>query len=342
VEASDQGHDIVVVGASAGGVEALVDVVSRLPVDLPAAVFVVLHVAPSATSLLPEILSRKGPLPAAHPSNNDAIRGGHLWVAPPDCHLLVKPGRMQLTRGPRENGYRPAVDVLFRSAALAYGPRVIGVVLSGALDDGAAGLLDIREAGGIGIAQDPSDAVYPSMPESAIAYAAPDYVLPAAEIGDLLGRLVAESAGDVWATFDPKEMEMEVEPAELNPNGAPIPPGEPSNLTCPECKGALWQIVDGDVVRFRCRVGHAYSVDSLVSEQARSIEAALWSAVRELEERADLSRRLAERFASRRSATLPRRYERQASEAQQHAAVLREVLASMRAPVEAQAPESGD
>jgi two-component system chemotaxis response regulator CheB len=341
VQASDHGHDIIVVGASAGGVEALVHVVSRLPPDLSAAVFVVLHVAPSGTSLLPEILGRKGVLPASHAENNGPIRGGHVWVAPPDCHLLVKPGRMEVTRGPRENGHRPAVDVLFRSAALAYGPRVIGVVLSGALDDGAAGLLDIRQAGGIGVVQDPADALYPSMPESAVSGAAPEHILPAPEIGPLLGRLAWEPADEAWATFDPREMEMEVEPAELNPNGGLVSPGEPSNLTCPECKGALWQIVDGEIVRFRCRVGHAYSADSLVSEQARSIEAALWSAVRELEERAELSRRLAKRFADRMSAGLPRRYERQAGEAEQHATVLRQVLASMRAPVEARGGESG-
>src|SRR5436190_7735727 len=189
-------RDIVVMGASAGGVETLAELVSGLPEEFPAAIFVVLHLLPTAHSVLPEILDRSGTLPAAAAVDDEDIDRGRIYVAPPDRHLLLGPGRVSLTRGPRENGHRPAVDPLFRSAARAYRQRVIAVVLSGSLDDGTAGLRLVKRMGGTTVAQDPDDALYPSMPASAIANNSVDCVAPLAEMAGLLSRLV-DSAIDI-------------------------------------------------------------------------------------------------------------------------------------------------
>jgi two-component system chemotaxis response regulator CheB len=186
--------DIVVIGASAGGLEALQLLVAGLPLDFGAAVFVVVHTPPWYRSELPAILSRSGRIPAVHPIHQQLIEPGHIYIAPPDYHLLTQDSRIQLWRGPKENRHRPAINVLFRSAAVAYGERVIGIVLSGSLDDGAAGLWWIKKQGGIGVVQDPSDARFPDMPRAVLEHVEVDYVLPASEIGPLLGDLTAGSA----------------------------------------------------------------------------------------------------------------------------------------------------
>jgi two-component system, chemotaxis family, protein-glutamate methylesterase/glutaminase len=187
----ENGCDVVVVGASAGGVEALSALARALPADFGAPILVVLHVPAMGTSVLPAILSRAGLLPAAHARDGDTVDAGHIYVAPPDCHLLIQGRSLELTRGPRENGHRPAIDPLFRSAAASYDGRVAGVVLSGTLDDGAAGLFAIKQAGGTTLVQDPAEALYHAMPAAAIAYVQPDYVLPMAELADVLVRLTA-------------------------------------------------------------------------------------------------------------------------------------------------------
>lgn len=196
------GHDIVVVGASAGGVETLVKLVEKLPADLPASVFVVLHIPAQNPSLMPEILSRSGRLKAVHPRDGEAIQQGCIYIAPPDLHLLVEQGHVHLLRGPKENRHRPAIDPLFRSAAAAYGPRVVGVVLTGSLDDGTAGLLAIKRLGGIAIVQDPADALYPSMPLNALEHVNVDYKLPVSEIGPLIAHLAYEPVGKELPTTD--------------------------------------------------------------------------------------------------------------------------------------------
>jgi two-component system chemotaxis response regulator CheB len=184
------GHDIIVVGASAGGVEALIRIVGGVPSDLPAALFVVLHVRPGTPSGLPDLLSRSGKLPASHATHLQPIQHGHIYVARPDRHLMIVSGRVHVTLGPRENGHRPAIDPLFRTAARSYGRRVVGIVLSGVLDDGTAGLAAVKRHGGLAIVQDPDDTLFPSMPRSAMDHVAVDHVLPALEIGALLAEVV--------------------------------------------------------------------------------------------------------------------------------------------------------
>lgn len=324
-------RDIVVVGASAGGVEALSQLVHHLPSDFPAAVFVVLHVPPHGTSLLPHILTRNGPLPARHPDDGEPIRPGTICVAPPDFHLLLEPGRVRLSRGPRENGCRPAVDVLFRTAARSLGNRVVGVVLSGTLDDGAAGLAAVRSRGGMALVQDPADALYPGMPRSALEFVRPDACEPVAGLAATLDRLVREEV-PVSADDPDGDMEMESEIAafELGAIQDEHRPGTPSGFGCPDCGGTLWELSEGELVRFRCRVGHAWTANSLLAEQADGVEAALWTALRALEERAALCHRIAERLHRRGSRAAERRFLEQAHQAKQRAAILRQVLMSDR------------
>jgi two-component system, chemotaxis family, protein-glutamate methylesterase/glutaminase len=215
------GHDIIVIGASSGGIEALIEVVARLPEELPAAVFVVVHISPRSVSLLPEILNRAGPLTAAHAKNNEKIKVGRIYVARPDFHLLIHDGAVRLVRGPKENNTRPAIDPTFRTAAHAYGSRVVGILLSGTLDDGTAGLQAVKLRGGVAVVQDPADALFPDMPLNAIAAVAVDHVLPKGEIAPLLARLAREPASPNGGRA-PETMEKEIEIAAMNMMSEPV------------------------------------------------------------------------------------------------------------------------
>src|SRR4051794_38133876 len=237
-------RDIVVVGASAGGMDALQKMVAVLPKDLPAAVFVVWHLSPGIRSVLPEVLSRTGPLPAAHPTDGDPIEPGRIYIAPPDHHMLLERDYIRVTKGPKENRFRPAVDPLFRSAAYVFGARTVGVVLSGALDDGTAGLWAIKLRGGTAVVQDPADAMHRSMPLNALDNVEVDYKLPVADIGPLLGRLAREPAAPepLIAVKERDKMEAEVKIArESDPRLEDVflKHGELSPFTCPECHGVL-------------------------------------------------------------------------------------------------------
>jgi two-component system chemotaxis response regulator CheB len=342
------GHDVIVVGASAGGVEALSRLAAGLPADLPAAVFVVLHVPPHGVSVLPRILSRAGPLTAEHARHGEPIVPGRIYVAPPDSHLIVKPGVVHLARGPRENGHRPALDPLFRTAARAYGPRVVAGVLSGTLDDGTAGLHVVKRRGGVAVVQDPADALYDGMPRSALENVAVDHCLPLAELPALLARLAAEPVGDpdTGRGLTP-EMEQEADMAELELEAMQRGkrPGAPSGFGCPDCGGVLFELHDGEMVRYRCRVGHAWSPDSLLARQTDGLEAALWTALRALEERAALGRRVMERARRRGHATVAANFQEQIHESEQHAALIRKVLLDRRANPSTEStrpPESGE
>lgn len=324
------GHGVIVIGASAGGVEALRNVVSGLPTDLRSAVFVVLHLPPGGTSVLPAILKRAGDLPAAHAVDGEQVEAARIYVAPPDNHMLIEDGIVRVTPGPRENGHRPAIDPLFRSAARSYGPGAIGVVLSGVLDDGTAGLAAVKAAGGRTVVQDPSDALYPAMPQSAIAYVGPEYVVETHEIAPLLSELASAPPRPAPAAPPEREAVLEETYVAVDRGASDAPqPGEPSGFTCPECNGALWETHEDGLPRFRCRTGHQYSLDTLLSEQSHSIEAALWSAVRALEERSAMLRRIAQRMSARGNSSSAFRYARQADQGIQHALALRHALQNL-------------
>jgi two-component system, chemotaxis family, protein-glutamate methylesterase/glutaminase len=287
--------EVVVIGASAGGVGSLQRLVERLPAGLPAAVFVTLHLPEGVRSALPRILERAGPLPAVHAENGQPIDHGRIYIAPPGFHLTLESDRMRVTRGAREHGNRPAIDPLFRSAALAFGPRVIGVVLSGQLDDGTVGLGEIKRAGGVAVVQDPEETAFQSMPRNAIAHVNVDYILPADEIGRMLEHLIMEeeSAERPPCRDDTVRRELEVLTRHQDEREKP---GEPSPYACPDCGGVLWELSDGEMFRFRCRVGHAYTADTLITAGAEALEQSLWSALRALEEQAAVKKRVAERM----------------------------------------------
>ena len=275
-------HDVIVIGASAGGVEAISRIVADLPRDLRASVLVVLHIS-RGRSMLPEILSRASRLPAAHPADAEMLQYGRIYVAPPDQHMVVLEGCVRTAHSAAENGVRPAVDPLFRSAARAYGPRVVGVILTGALDDGAAGIAAIKAAGGVAIVQDPDEAFAPGMPRSAINTGVVDHVLPLRDIPLLIAALVEEEAEA------PREQDSELlRPMEPDLAEPPIAvsgsdrPGKPSVFSCPDCHGTLWEVEQGGLLRFRCRVGHVFSPDSMLAAQIDEVDRALWTALRTL------------------------------------------------------------
>jgi two-component system, chemotaxis family, protein-glutamate methylesterase/glutaminase len=292
---SDNGtFGVVAVGASAGGVEALIQFASNLRRELPYAFLVVLHMPPNAPSVLARIVDRAGRLPAVTAVDGARLQAGMIHVAVPDQHLLVDDHHIALSEGPTENGHRPAINALFRSVALAYGPRAIGVLLSGVLDDGVLGSAAIRSRGGTTIAQSPADALFASMPLNALEAGVIDHEVPAAEMGGVLTQLAAREFEEREMEPD-KRMELENRIAMSGRFSAEIDAevlGPPSGYTCPDCNGSLVAVSDGN---YRCRVGHAWTADALLSARDEEVEGALWVAVRSLQEKAALSRRLAKR-----------------------------------------------
>ena len=293
--------DIVVVGASAGGMEALQTLVAGLPGDLPAAVFVVWHLSPGVKSVLPQVLNRVGALQAVNPKDGDPIKPGCIYVAPNDHHLLLEKGYVRVTKGPKENRFRPAVDPLFRSAAYVYGSRTIGVVLSGALDDGTSGLWAIKLRGGTAIVQDPADAMHRSMPLSALDNVEVDYKVPVAEIGPLLARLAREDAAPekLLPLEEREKMDAEVKIAREADSRLEdiLQYGELSPFTCPECHGVLAMFRDGNIIRFRCHTGHAVSSATLLEAGTQQVEMRLMDALRALDETIMLLHRMGEDYA---------------------------------------------
>jgi two-component system chemotaxis response regulator CheB len=322
---------MVVVGASAGGVEALTKLVRAIPRGYAGTLFVVLHIAPEGTSVLSSILSRAGPLQAHSAIDGDLPKPGNIYVAPPNCHLLIDDdGRIALSSGPKENGHRPAVDPLFRSAAAVYGPRTVGVVLSGSRDDGTAGLRAIKAAGGVAIAQDPTEAVASSMPLSAVEHVHVDAIRPADEIAAFLVEMASVEA-PVLTSGNGARDRAAGEAADAREPGvmrstAPGTPGNSSGLTCPECSGALWEVRDRELIQYRCRVGHVYSLESMLAEQSRSVEAALWAGVAALEERGQLMRRIGNRAGSADAEAGSKRFVADAELAEEQARLLRDAV----------------
>jgi len=321
-------RDVIVIGASAGGVEPLRSIVGDLRPDLHASVFVVLHLSNERPSSLAEILDRAGPLPVVNASDGAPIKPGKIYVAVPDHHLVLENGCMRVTHGPRENRHRPSVDVLFRSAAKSYGARVIGVVLSGSLDDGTAGLVAIKVRGGYAVIQDPSEAFSADMPRNAARYLEVDAVLPSTTIGDLLNDLVTQKVEAEQVSPPSPEMVEESRIATLIPSqtGDDEKPGVPSSIACPDCHGVLWEIQEGDLLRWRCRTGHAYSPETLIAAENEDVDKALWEAIRILEERAALRKRLMDQARSRNLKSLEKHFERSVSDAEDAARTLRGLL----------------
>jgi two-component system chemotaxis response regulator CheB len=313
---------LVVIGASAGGVHALLRLAEALPRNFPAPVCVVQHVG-NHPSLLPELLSFRGDLPAVHPTEGELLRAGTIYVAPPDHHVLVEGPRLKVTHGPRENHSRPAIDPLFRSAAATWGARVIGVVLTGQLDDGAAGLKTVKECGGITIVQDPASAAQPEMPLAALAATTVDHCVTLEELAPLLQRLVATRA-PAEGTPAPEHVATELAIMQGDDRVDTLATiADPSTLTCPDCSGTLWEVRDRKPLRYRCHTGHAFTAGTLAHAQQEGAEGALWSAVRALRERALLHRRLASIAAATGEAEQAAAGERQAARLDQQVQELR-------------------
>lgn len=329
---------MVVVGASAGGVEALTRLLSGLPADLPAAVAVVLHTSPDAPGHLANVLGRACALPVAFAARDEALEAGRVYVAPADRHLLLVDERVRTARGPRENRARPAIDPLFRSAAVAYGTRTIGVVLSGMQDDGSSGLSAIARCGGTTVVQDPADAAFPDMPANALRAAEVDHCLPLAEMPALLTDLAHRETAP--GAPPPRDVVFEAGIAARAMSDVPKENalGSPAPYGCPECGGPMWEIDDAAVPRFRCHVGHGYTATTLLAEQDGALERALWVALRTLEERARILRRLTTDARANERTGLAERYAGRAAEAEEHVDAVRRLLLEG----EGGAPESVD
>ena len=325
-------RNIIVIGASAGGFEALKQLISRLPVNLPASIFIVWHMSPDVRGILPDVINGLGTIPAAHAADREPIEAGRIYIAPPDHHLVLEYGQMRITRGPKENRFRPAIDPLFRSAAFHYGANVIGIILSGALDDGTSGLWTVKNRGGIAIVQDPEDAEVPSMPENAIREVAVDHTVPVAAMPQLLVRLISQHADLVppaqVQSFDElqsRQLELEIGIAAqaTSLESGIMDFGSLSPYACPECHGVLSRLKDGHMMRFRCHTGHAFTRDTLLRTLTENIEHTLWSAIRGIEESIILLNQMGDQFAEFNQPRLAAIYFRKAKEAETRNHVLR-------------------
>lgn len=331
---------LVVIGTSSGGIEALSKVVGGLPADFPAAIAVVMHTSPQSPAMLHTILARAGRLPSISPSGAERLEPSTIYVAPPDYHLLIEADHVRLARGPKENRFRPAIDPLFRSAAQAFRSNTIGVILTGNLDDGAAGLWAIKELGGTAIVQDPEDAMFPSMPRAAIESVRVDHVASLSDIPPLLVSVTsAPRRGDTSQV--PARMEVEVKVAkDQDPPRADVEKlGEPSIFSCPECHGVLMQVTQGSYFRFRCHTGHAHSPETLLVQIQDQIEVQLWNAIRAMQEGNMLMRAMAEHVGKAHVDKLHARVDSdtllaRAEELQRQAEKLRQLVTSGSAPIQ--------
>jgi len=329
-------YSLIVIGGSAGGVEALVELARGLPANITAAICVVVHFPAHAASHLPHILNQAGPLHAQHAHDGQSLEPACIFVAPPNYHLLVARGQLHLSREPRANGVRPAIDPMFRTAAQAYGARTIGVLLSGVLDDGVDGLRVIKELGGLAVIQDPDDALFDTMPRTALESVAVDSVLPQAKLGPALARLAAQRASSPLAQTGREKMAQDLQDqrdAEMVAGDKAAlergeRPGEPTMLTCPDCGGVLWELRNGSLLRFRCHTGHSFTPEGLRLGQQEALDEALWTALRSLEESAALARRLAYRAGQANSPRVANQFENRALNYERQAATVRSLIAA--------------
>lgn len=325
------GHDIVVIGTSAGGLKALSAVLSELPAGIDVAIFVVQHLSPDQKSYLPELLQDITDLPVSSPRDDEPFVRGHVYVAAPDHHLLLGASNVRVLRGPQENRFRPSIDALFRSAARSHGSRVIGMVLTGYLADGTVGLQTIKKRGGITVVQDPDEAEYPSMPRIALRYVNIDYTVPIVKAGALLVDLVGQPAADErdFPTTPVIEIESNIAEQVMNTkefldNVESI--GKRTTYTCPDCNGAIWQIGDEEPLKLRCHVGHSFTGEVFSAEQSQNVESALWSAIRIMEEKVTFSRQLAERKRKQNMNDSADAYEAEADALDREVAIVRDLI----------------
>ncbi len=311
-----------------GGFEALKKLISSLPKDIDASFFIVWHMSSHVRGILPQALSKVSSIPVAHAVNFEPIKANRIYVAPPDHHLLLEDGLMRVTRGPKENHFRPALDPLFRSAAVSHGSRVIGIVLTGALDDGTAGLWTIKEYKGIAIVQDPKDAEVPSMPQHALANVDVDYSVPLSEMGALLADLVTievDGADEKPKSHTKSQFEVDIA-MEKDPGFGIVDIASPSTYTCPECHGVLMSLKEGSRIRFRCHTGHAFSPESLLATINDSIENNIWSAIRSIQENVMLLNHMGDHFAENNNPKLAASFFKRAKSAEERIELLRKVV----------------
>ncbi|MGN7786158.1 chemotaxis protein CheB [Niabella sp. 22666] len=324
---------IIVVGGSAGGVKALRAFVKGLPADFMSPVFIAWHMSPDASGILPELLGNLTSLKVAHALDYEPIAPGRIYVAPPDHHLLIEQGHVRVTRGPKENRFRPAIDPLFRSAAYAYRNRVIGVIVSGALDDGVAGLWTIKNNGGISIVQDPADADIPSMPQNALRDTPVDHCVPAADFPALLLKITQQRMPARRSKPEPVRVKLEKDIAgEVKGAGMKaFSLGDLSPFSCPECHGVLALIKEGNIIRYRCHTGHAYSADTLLSGLTEQIEQELYSAMRGMEESILLLNHMGDHYAEDNEPAKAAFCFKKAKEAEEQSQQVRNIIRSQEA-----------
>ena len=321
-------RDIIVIGASSGGVRILLEMGAALPTPVPASILLVQHIG-THRSILPELLMRNGRNPAMHARSGLSIEPGQIYVAPPDHHMLVVGSELRLTREAKENHARPAIDPLFRSAAISMGPRVIGVVLSGRLDDGTAGLQAIKACGGVAVVQDPANAEAPDMPASARANVAVDHYVTRETLAGTLMRLVDEPISSPRVAAPPEliqEFQLSLGEGDAMEQLDAI--GRTSKITCPDCNGVLWEINDSHPPRYRCHTGHAYTQRTLEHTQGTRTDEALWKALRALQEREALLGAMARACRARNDADEAQRLEAEAEHVKTHALQLQRIVAA--------------
>ena len=334
-------HHVITIGTSAGGIQALKTIVQELPSDFPASIHIVQHLSSEAPSNLTAVLAKASRLPIAFAKNGESIKSGCIYLAPPDVHLLLELGRIKVIRGPRENRMRPAIDPLFRTAAVAYRSYATGIILTGMLDDGTAGLQAIKACGGMAIVQDPEDAEYRSMPCSAIANVKVDRVVRLKDIPRILLERVKETPPIVKDI--PLDLQLEA-PIAQKAITEPITMqqiGEPVAHSCPSCGGPLWQLGNNNgsnispkerdsLLRYRCHIGHAFTSRTLIEEQNEATEKALWIALRTLEERGRLLKNMSDRYAKAGSSSLAKTHKERSIEALEHSALIRDLIRNLR------------
>jgi two-component system chemotaxis response regulator CheB len=325
-------RNIIVIGASAGGFETIKRLVAGLPADLQAAIFIVWHVPPDVKGILPQVLNRLQTVKATQAADREPIEPGRIYVPPPDRHLILEKEHVRVTHGPKENGFRPAVDPLFRSAAYYHGPRVIGIILSGSLDDGTAGLWTIKQYGGLAIVQDPAEAEVPSMPASAIREVAVDHIITVADMAPLLVKLTSQEIpffnyNDMENNNKTgKEVRIAIQDETLEEGVMQF--GELTPYTCPECHGVLSAIKEGQRIRYRCHTGHAFSADSLLAIITENIEHSMWDCIRAMEESILLLNHMGDHFAEVNQPSLAAQYFKKANECMERSKLIRKAVLS--------------